>query len=99
MPNRHYYAQGLYENNRTVKKDFVVCRNSSFETLKKYCETDNYKNISLDSYLYDYAKYSYDVIESMAIKDNFYSDANILAPPYIYQDIYGDVFADLGTFD
>jgi hypothetical protein len=79
---------------KSIKKDVVVCKYNSMQTLKRYCEIDDYKNLSLDSYMELYKFYDYNTIEMIAIKDSCCSDISILDAPYIYQEdnkLYADV--------
>jgi hypothetical protein len=94
-PNKHYSVIGIDQGrSKSVKKSFTVCKNNYRTELDRYCEVENYKSIDLTEYENRYIKNSLEVIEAMAIKNNLYSDIDLLPPPYIYQEdkkIYADI--------
>ena len=95
-PDRHYSVYGLDdERNKSVKKDFVILKNTYLEHLKEYMNTEMYKELDLDYYKEQYKKYSIDLIQAMAIMDNCCCNLDLLEPPYVYQDNNGIVWADV----
>lgn len=94
-PNKHYSLCGVSESGeKSVKVDIAPCKNSVSLDLENYRRTNLYKNIDLTEYLNKYKTFTYQTAEALAIKDNFYSEINILQPPYIYQQdntIYANV--------
>jgi hypothetical protein len=85
-PNKHYSIYGVTDGGlKSVKQDFVVCKNSAYEKLKRYCETEKYKSLSYEAYIDQYRLNSYEAVEAMVIQNSCYSDLNIIDPPYVYQ--------------
>ena len=94
--NKHYCVYGIDENgNRSIKKDFTVCKNNSITKLENYTNTQRYKDLDLSFYDSKYKLYDSNVIQAMAIIDSCYCDLNLLDPPYIYQDESGRLYADI----
>jgi hypothetical protein len=94
-PNQHYCVYGILENkNKSIKQDFVVCKQGSQKALNKYCEVNKYRDLNYDNYIDKYKTYSYETIEACTIKDSCYSDINVIEQPYVYQS-NNKVFADV----
>ena len=95
IPSKHYFVQGLDDENRaSIKKDFIILKNGDLERLKEYTHTERYLEIDLEFYNDMYKKYSANTIQAMAILDNCYSTLDLLEPPYIYQS-NGEIYADV----
>ena len=95
-PHKHYHIQGIdNNNNKSVKKDFIVLTNSYLDELEYYTDTEKYKEINLDYYNDKLKKYEKETIQSIAIADNLHCDLDLLDPPYIYQDENGKIYADI----
>lgn len=94
-PNKHYSLCGISElGEKSVKISIAACKNSVSMDLENYRRTNLYKDIDLTEYLNKYKTFTYQTVESLAIKDNFHSEINILQPPYIYKQndaIYANV--------
>lgn len=97
IPNRHYsiYGIDLKNNVQSVKKDFVICRNTYIEKLNPYLKTNQYLNLDTDNNKLKYNTYDHDTVLAMTIKENCYCDLDVLAPPYIYIEENGEVYADV----
>ena len=99
-PNKHYSIQGIDgNNNKTVKKDFVILKNNYLDELELYTDTEKYKEINLDYYNDRLKKYDGETIQSIAISDNLHCDLDLLEPPYIYQDENNRLYADINYFN
>ena len=94
--NKHYCVYGIDENgNKSIKKDFIICKNSAATSLANYMNTQQYKDIDLSYYDAKYKTYENNTIQAMAIMDNCYCDLNLLEPPYVYQEEDGKVYANV----
>ena len=94
-PNKHYSVYGIIDDGaKSVKTSIAICKNSAMAKLERYRDVNTYKNIDLTSYTTKYNLYNSELVEALAIRDNFYSDISILNAPYIYREnntVYADI--------